>query len=365
MARWQFVAATAAGEPVADLLGARSRKVTFRRDGPCEASWSMDGRWSAITGNPPDAAVVKELLNDVLVYRDGDLLFRGRIGPTEDTVDADSHTVSMAAVDYRGYLDRRILYAAQTYTATDQAGIAWALVDYANTRIGGDVGITRGTGQTTGVNRDRNYEAGKSIGEALDELGRVIGGFDWEVDPWLRLNVYSPSRGTIRDFVAEYGSNVARVSRSVDPGSYANAVRSTGDTALTTAVTLNAATLATRPERRFDLAVSDPDVKVQQTVQDRASAALAIAEVIQPSYTVTLRPGRWSPGDVWLGDVTKIVVRSGRLDVNTSERVEEISVSVGDDGSETVELTYGNRRRESLARYLRYVGRRLVNLERR
>jgi hypothetical protein len=354
---WAFVLATAAGEPVAEFLNAQGRSVTWRRDDPAEASLS-------VLGDDPVAAQINELLSDLLVYRDHRLVFRGRIGATSDTLDGTTHTVQLSAVDYRGLLDRRIVHSAVTYTGVDQSQIAWNLINTSQGLSGGDVGITRGPTWNHGVTRTRNYEAGKSIGEAIQQLGNVIDGFEWEIDPELRFRTWQPQRGAARDFVAEYGNTVDSVSRGVDPSEYANVVRFAGDPDTTTAVTEVAADIATRPEGRFEVALGDTELKVQQTIQNRADRQLAVRGVIRPSYSLGLRPGKWQgPDQLWIGDTLRVVVRSGRLDVNTVDRVEEITVSVGD--VEQVDVTIGEGRRRRQARNRRNVLARLANIERR
>lgn len=353
---WRFVLASASGEPVAEFVNAAGRTVTWRRDEPADASLT-------VLGTDPIAAQIDELLTDLLVYRAGTLMFRGRIGPTSDTLDGTSHTVSLNAVDYRGLLDRRIVHAATSWATVDQADIAWDLIDSSQGLDGGDVGIYRGTGQSTGVDRTRNYEPGKRVGEAVTELGRVNNGFEWEIDANLGFNIFYPTRGTTRDFVCEYGATVDRVSRGVDPGEYANVVRYAGDET-TTAVTEETVGIASRPEGRFEVALGDTEVSVQATVADRAEWQLAMRHEIRPSYSLGLRPGKWpGPDGLWVGDTTRIVVRHGRLDVNTEDRVEEITVSVDD--VERVDLTFGESLRRRRARERRSVLRRLADLERR
>ncbi|HEX8344735.1 MAG TPA: hypothetical protein VF657_08325, partial [Actinoplanes sp.] len=354
--QWQWVLATAAGENIADLIGARSKRVTWRLDSGAEASWSMDGRH-------PSTLDAEELLTDLKVYRDGVLMFRGRVGGSEDSLDGNSHTVSMSAADYRTLLHRRFLQAETTYTGIDQEQIGWNLISYTEGLTGIDLGITRNLNDH-GVNRTRVYPAGQNIGEALENLGRLIDGFNWEITPELVYRTWYPTRGTYRDFPAEYGNTVSSLRRSVDPTSFANVIRASGADTLTPIIAVSD-NLAVRPEGRFEIQYGDPDIKEQATLQARAEAELQRAEIILPSYSCTLLPHRWSPADAWLGDTTQIVVQSGRLDVATSERIEEISVSVADDGAETVELTYGRRRRDTQTRWLRQYGARLTNLERR
>jgi hypothetical protein len=72
---------------------------------------------------------------------------------------------------------------------------------------------------------------------------------------------------------------------------------------------------------------------------------LAEKQLVRSSFTVTLRNGdsdliRWGgPTDIGLGDTCRMVVRSGRLDINRLVRVFEIRVGIGEDDNETVALT--------------------------
>jgi len=355
MTVWQFVLANTVGAPLVELP-ATSMQVQWHLDDPAEASCTVDGL-------DPRASEVQELLTDLLVYRDSMLVFRGRIVEADDSV-GDSHDLSLRAIDYRGLLARRVTYAGTGWGATDQAQIAWNLIAYAQGLIGGSWGITRGTGQSTGVLRDRLYVAGANVGELLDNLGRVINGYDWEIDANLALNIFHPTRGTSKDWVAEYENTVTSFRRSVSSDAYANAVRATGADTLTP-VTVTAANLASRPEGRWDQQIGDTDITQQATVTEKANGALARGEVLLPSYTCTVDPDRWTPESAWVGDSTQLVLRSGRLDVAAVERIESVSVSIDDAGAETVALTYGQRRRELEVFLLRFFGARLTNLERR
>src|SRR5690606_9835308 len=96
------------------------------------------------------------------------------------------------------------------------------------------LGIDKGwTGTSpTGIDRDRTYEAGDSIGQRIQELSEVIDGFDWDISPvsasGLQLDVWHPMRGSDRGVVLIYGGLVAHVQREVNPSDYANALRYTG-----------------------------------------------------------------------------------------------------------------------------------------
>lgn len=364
-ADWQWVIGPASGGHDKALTTAKSRKVTFRLAAPSDAAFSLDGRTEA-------AGAIDELATDLHLIRDRRLLDRMRIAPSSDDVNDDSHTVAVAALDYREVLNRRRLYLGDTLTwaATDQAEIAWQLISQTQARAGGQLGISKGVGNPTGMLRDRTYAPGDSIGEKVQELSDVIGGFDWAIVPRsaseLALDIW-PQRGAARGVVLEYGGLVAKVQRAVDPGAYANAITETGDSGAVPVVTpevREASDLASRAEGRWD-AVFGTDIQTQAALAERADWQLATAQVVQPTYTLTLKAGAWGgPDHIWLGDTVQVVVFSGRLQVDTMLRVYEINVVLDEDGNEAVAVTVGGPKPD-YARRPAAMLRRLTNLERR
>jgi hypothetical protein len=370
--RWQFVAGPASGGHELALTEAKARKLVVKLTEPSEASFTTDGRH-------PQAAELDEIATDVHVLwtppsgGSTRILYRGRVGATSDTLNADSHQMQVATLDYRAVLNRRILWSDSqlTWTATDQADIARGLLAQTQNRPGGDLGIDPGTA-TTGVTRDRTYEAGDSIGERIQELSEVIDGFDWDITPTsasgLRLDIFHSQRGLNRGVVLEYGGLVRSVTRNVDPGEYANAIRVTGDSSATTPPTpaeRQAADIATVTQGRWDRAFGEHTIETQAALNDRADWQLAEAQVVTPSYSLGLRPGAWEgPDHIWVGDTVRLVIYSGRLQVGTSLRVHELGVGIGDDGTEAVTLTVG-RPAPDYRRLPRQILRRLTSLERR
>lgn len=341
---WRWVIGPATGGHELNLTNARNRRLTLRRTRPHKASCELDARTEAATA-------ISELATDLHVIRDGQVLHRGRAGATTDDLDASEHRVSITAHGYRELLNRRILWSDSqvAWTQVDQAQIAWELLQQTQTRAGGDLGITRGVGVSTGVLRDRTYEAGDTIGERLQQLSEVLDGFDWDITPSgqsaLQLDIFYPSRGTDRGVTLTYGSSLVQtISREVAPGDYANAVRVTGDEVgdnPPTPVEREAADLADRPEGRWDTTEST-NIKQQQALNERADWLLASSQVVQPSYRVRLAARAWSgPDHIWVGDTVLMRIKSGRLQVDTPLRVEEIDISLDDQGEETVDLVVG------------------------
>lgn len=358
MATWRFVAGTLAAL-TNELTEARTRAVRFAVDAPPEASFSIDGL-------SPQASGLQELITELYCYRDTDLMFRGRLGASTDQIDADAHALGPFTVgDYKSILARRILYADQVFTTTDAGTIAWNLIDYAQGLSGGALGITAGTGAATGQSRTVTYAAGKTVLECIDELSKLDPGFEWEIDPLRKLNIFTPTRGAAMNTVLEYGARVMSVSRQFNPATFANALRVSGGTG-TTADTRTAADIATRTEGRWDRQVGESDVTQQAVLDKLADLHLTQHQTIAPEWKVTLRPDSWQGkgSDFWLGDTVRLIVNSGRLAVNALVRVRAIRFTIDDHGNESIEVELTGEA-ESLDARLRDVDRRLRRLERR
>jgi hypothetical protein len=353
---WRFVLVDSkTASPLSDLPEARDRRVTFKLNAPAELSFT-------VPGDSRDAALLAELRTDVIAYWGGTALARLRVGATSDNLDADTHTVDVAALDYLALLDRRYLQNAVTYATTELTTSAWNLIAYTQGRTAGSWGITRGLTATTAA-VTWSGEDGKKIGEAISDLHLVYPGFDYAIDPQLRFNTWA-FRGQQRDYALEYGGNVTAVSRTFDPERYANVVRQSGKEGIAPAWR-SAADLASRPEGRFEAQEGNTDLATTALVGLAADAYLQRHGTVTPTYTMTLAPNAaWTPDALWLGDWCTFVVRSGRLDVVGLERVYEVAVEVTADAAATVSLTFGDFREDLLA-LVRAVPARLEQMNRR
>lgn len=348
MAAWTFAAGGTppGGSPSVALANAMSKTVTVRLgpDQNHEASFVLDGTDS-------QAASFTELQNDLWCFRAGWPLpvFQGRIAPTTDTLDASGHKVQVTAMDYREVLARRRLFSSDTltFTGTDQAAIALSLINATQGRAGGNLGIVAGTGQGSGPARTLTFQAGDFIAADIISIAQMDAGFDWDISSYgvqdLRLDIWSPFRGTSRGVVLEHGSSlVTSVTRTVDPSAFADALLVTGDpSGGLTAQQPEAADIATRPEGRWDQVVGTTQL-TSGGLASRAAFELAAAEVVIPSYAITLAANAWGgPGHIWLGDEVTVRIKSGRLAVNDLLRVAELDIAIGDDGDERVTLQVG------------------------
>jgi hypothetical protein len=369
-------------------LSARSRSLTRAWDAPAELRFTMNGRAA-------DAAAIQELAHEVYAWRWDDqtgadvCTFRGIIDHSEDVISEQAHTVNFVAHDYLATLARRpILDATPVTYTTDQDTITAALLARAGGGPTNLIGYQPGSnlpiavvlvgadGTTTravsGQIRARTYLGGTLIGTAIDQLAKVLAGFDYDVIPEPAaadtltmidhtgatgplgagrdaLRIFYPAQGVARtDMVLQYGGNVAAVTRTVSSADYANTIRSLGnngssDPAVAQLISLQANTDASGVTTGWwPFADTGPsDVNQQATLDQRAQGLLANQGVLVPSYTLTMRPDGYAWGSPNMGDTVPLVIASGRLQVNTTVRVVGITWTIGDDGQEDVAVVVG------------------------
>ncbi len=284
-----------------------------------------------------------------------------------------SSTGTPPATDILWLDDARLTTSPQhasklAWTNEDQADIAWGLINDAQARVGGDLGIVNAA-EPTGVERIRVFQVGDSVGEQIKKLGETEDGFDWDILPIsasaLQFQLWHEQRGTNRGVVLEYGGLITNARREGQPAAYANAVRYTGDTATTTASERESETLATDEQGRWDAVFGDSGLITQSSLDERAHWQMKESQVIRPAYQVKLKRDSWQgPDHIWVGDSVRLVIYSGRLQVDTTLRVYEISFGIDGDGGEDVEMAL-NPPPPDPRRMPSITDRRLTNIERR
>jgi hypothetical protein len=374
---------------ISDLPRARSRKLVQAWCQPASLTFDVDGA-------APEAALISELAHDVIAWRWDDTngvdvpVFRGVVSGSQDQLDESAHVVTFTCLDYLALLARRYI--------TNPAGVTWTSLDQdvlVTNLLNAATGATTGAGASLspgslfplswsmvnpgGYSRSasgqivtRTYQAGQSIGQAIDELAKcgTPGGFDYAVIPnpgnygngWAAMadgfQIYYPSQGVTRTDVAlVYGANVAKVQRQITSDDYGNYWYSLGNNQSASAGTAafyadqaNADASGTVVGLWADVDTGNADVILAATLQQRVAGDLNRMGVLIPTYTLTLRPGSWylsGPGGAVrngfanMGDTVPLVVKHGRLNVNTTVRVMGITYNIGDDGDENVDLVVG------------------------
>jgi hypothetical protein len=370
--------ANAVNTMITELIGARSRRLEWALNTPAKFTFTIDGR-------SPAAALIAELAQDVWVWRWDEAtgvdhpVFRGIVAMSEDVISEQVHSVNLTCFDYVAMLARRYLTSPQSWPGVNQdtlvqylvaaatgasssSGVAFTPGSYLPLAVSFHAPDGSGRAQTVGVpTRDRVYAAQSSIGELLDNLAHVQGGFDYAASPVSavspagadQLRIYFPQQGVTRtDPVLEYGGAVSGVTRSVNSSDYGNYVRIVGnngnDDPLAAQLyaetwSADANDIGRIPVGLWMDADSAPDVTDPATLAQQAAGHLTRSALLVPSYSLRLTPGAYRRGAFGIGDTVPVVIKSGRLNVNTGDTVRIVGLNfvISDDGAEDVELTVG------------------------
>jgi microcystin-dependent protein len=278
----------------------------------------------------------------------------------------------------------------------DQDDIAGALLAYAYQVTSSDGGTSFAPGcylplelalvnpdgtprPKSGVIRDRTYTGGQILGTALDDLAKVIDGFDYDclphsdVDGVDQVRVFYPSQGVERDDCPLiYGSTVSTVQRATDSGTYANYWRVLGNAnAATTDPQLwadswsaDANDITRIPAGLWMGADNAASVTEVTTLQEQAEGDVALYGTVTPSWTVGLRAGAYRYGFPNMGDTVPLIVQSGRLNIDTTIRVLGFTFTIGDDGQEDVGVVVG-RPTQTLGGFLSQTNKTVADLVQR
>lgn len=344
MATWAFVLCGTDGTPRRDLWGVTNRKLTWAVDGP--AKFSFDA---------VDDTDLDELTRDIVAYRDGSKVWRGRLGPSKDTFEPGSHTSSWSAFDYRGVLAHRDVFPdfQLSYNNLDQGYIMYQLLWSTQSEDDGDLGLDLSELPQTGtVLRDFTAKVGKPVADTIDELSQTSEGFDWWVDSDLVVHAAHPHRGSTVAWAAVIGATALKIERVADTSAYASDAVVTSD-----GQTPHVSSRTPRTRGRWDtsLAITNAGAWAMAV----KSSWLLDQSAWLPAITVTVDPDRWTPDDAWLGDTIDVHIHQGRIDEIDACRIVQIEVTLDDDGGETIKLGLNRilrREREQLADLRRRVG---------
>jgi hypothetical protein len=350
---WTFAVGPWNGLPDTELSRLTGRSITCRlgNEGGTVTSASNNSEASfTVDGSLPEAQSVHELISDLWCLRNGQTLFRGRVGPSADAGSVDQELSTFSAADYRALFNRRMFRTGDSlvYSSQDIGQTAWNILAQTQAKAGGNWGIIRGAGGTTGVVQSNTFSAGDLIGSTLEKLSAGSPGFDFDITPTTGIttqtfDIWYPQRGTDRQAILDFPGRIQSYTRQVDPGAFANSIRGTGTTGLGPNEQ-DTAGIGTDPAGRFEAALADTAIQTTSALAARTTALLATAQTVIPSWTVTLSPNSWGgPTDVWLGDPVTLQINAGRhAGTIFTYRVFEIKIDLDDQSdAETVTVTLG------------------------
>jgi hypothetical protein len=313
-------------------------------------------------GDPVAAATLVDAVDPVrrqiVVERDGAIVWCGVVwaAPYDDSARA----IGVRAAETWSYYRRRVIGTTRNYRQADQFAIARQLLNDAHAISGGDIGVTVGA-ETSGVLRDRSYPSWeyKNLGEAVEELANVVGGFDFGIDAtWtpagelskrFRLYARKGRRAAETGHVFEVGTNVVAWDWPLDGTRYANRVHNVGagQDAATKRTTRTRTSEITAGYPLIETVLSNTDVSVVSTLNAQADKALAsfARPVVVPAVTVR---ADLDPifGAYQTGDACRFICQPGLSPrfpegLDDYRRIVGWEVSVSDEGVDEVRLDLG------------------------
>lgn len=333
------------GGPITPLPGATSISFTGSPSEGDTISFSLDG-------HSQGAEHIKELKNDVVLYREGKKIFRGRISSVNHNADAIGHKIDVTCVDYKSLLKRRHVYAATANGTGDIEQKAWDLVAYTQNAGGADwnLGITRSNDGGLGVGATVTWEPLSNIKDNIDLLAKTNSAqdaqdyFEWSIDPELVFTCHRPIRGRVDpQFICDYGGSVLSFGTSFDPNNYANHFYVQGAGSARTQ--FNTSDVGLWPGAVFEQVVQDSNYT---TVDETDGAGFWLATFNgqldkMRTYDLEISANRWNgPTDLWVGDYVHLDLNSGSLKIQESSyRVLTLHLQIDEAGLERLAVEVG------------------------
>lgn len=279
----------------------------------------------------------------IYVERDGVLLWGGVVWTY--VADVATNVGSIGAEGFFSLVQGRVLDTDYTATGRDQVLIVKDLLDTIQAYPGGDMLLDTSDLVAQGTTRDRTYEADewKDVGEAIEQLSAVRGGFDfrvgvgWSASGPLRRMLITSADGTGRptEYVLELGRNLELLSLTVDATTLVSNVYAAGKDNLTA---LESTAIGFYPRR--DMLINEDDISVPATLQDHALRALDRGAEPMAIPFVSIYPNQEPKlGSFITGDIVAIVGEYGAVDFSGDYRITAWQASIDTAGAEVINLT--------------------------
>lgn len=327
---WTVVVGPTSSGP-AEVVDFGGWEWTRNLDDGCTLTFDTFGRSAA-------AQVISELDTDIWIYRGSTVEQRFRVVEVSQTWDANGDSrIEVTGACYRRMLGARHVITQQAFSGVDQGDIIWGLIAHTQAQTNGALGLTQGS-TTTGVLRDRTYEAGTNILAAITQLTEVINGPVWFVDNSLVVDVVMPSTLPVRSTPLELGVNVLALVRPSGAQAFANVGLALGNVEATTMQVASSSGLSTDPRGRWERTTSSPSTILDATLLEAAQGV--VEESISPAvaWGATLTPQGYldepyEPGDyVTIVQPTDVVAPIGPPGLLVSAQIVGVRISSDADG---------------------------------
>ncbi len=314
----------------------------------------INGAGSVTFTLPIDGAGVTEANfyagRELHLYRDSgageDLVWAGHLWEYE----VDAPFVRFMGLGWWEYFRHRQMRDDFFRTSYEQLDGVWELIDYAQGKTNGDIGVTRGSATASGTERDFEYcaEECEIIADAVEEYSGGDDGFDFSISPLKVWQTYVPKRGSDLSgtVVLNAGSNVTGLSYSSDGTQLENDVAGVGPADDCEPIHMQT---ATNVPSQVKHGLMESAIQVEKPGHDMNLLDAAARErknlygwpLRQPTVSISSELASASPleGDFNIGDTIMLAATYGFATFTEPYRFLGFDCSVDALGRETLDLT--------------------------
>lgn len=282
------------------------------------ASWELDNNLDegcSVTfgtrGVSPAALSISELDTDVWLYRGSTLVQRFRVVEVLQQWDADGNdVVQIGSVCYRRLLKARHVLSPLAFSGVSQGQIVFDLIEHTQSQTNGGLGITA-EDLGPSILRDREYQIGQNIYDAIVELSLIDQGIAWDIDGTLGLIVGTQTGFPTRTQPIELGVNARQLERPSSAAQFGNVAVVVGNNEATVPEVVPAPGLGVDPRGRWERFASVTQSSQADLVEFADGLVQAAISPVS-TWTVEMEPDRYFlDSDYEVGDfVTLVVPRS-------------------------------------------------------
>lgn len=278
------------------------------------------------------------------ITRDGTLVWAGYIWDIEGGTDTGQ--IRLACEGWGSMLYHRLIDDDKQYSDEEQFDIAWDLINFTQNKTAGDIGITRGPQADSGNVRTVKYRywERRVIGEVIDELAAMNGGFDFDISPAKVFNMYFPRKGSLLTTTFELDTNVSNIYQLRSAREVASEIHGIGGgegKATCIAVVFDPGAQSTYKLRQT--AHDFGDIKHYNTMVAKTERYLNLHKesTIQPQLGLVVSPP--TIGSFGIGDRAPVVANAGFFSINQTFRIIAYEVHLDSTGVEVVTVHFDTR----------------------
>lgn len=263
-------------------------------------------------------------ITQIAIKDNNKIVWVGTYSNYEGNINHIDGVVTIRGYSYLHHLMSRITNKTTYYTQIEQAQILRNLINLAQGRTNGNLGITTNS-ENTGVIRNRIYEY-KTIGEAFIQMSEVINGCDFEFIPIqngannlqnINLVIYNKRKGGFRSDLPplKVGSldNIANVGYSFDGNLY-NHIIAEGAGGQDTLISTQDNTPSQIGYTRREYFLPLKDISEQATLNEQTNTFLNFNSIPRHKINLQIKPNSNINSDTFgLGDTLNVRIKASDL----------------------------------------------------